>query len=1008
MGLFARQRQRRHPPTRESRSLMSTDRTYARGVDPTSNRELLATAHELDDLGFTLLPVGAKKVVALESHYLDNTPADLTEGALKQVREGAVSGLAFLRGPRSTRDRADGGCEFVGVLELEGRAVASEAFQGEWADAIEQLELGPVMGRLEAGWKETSPSGGVHWAFTVPVPDPDYVEHLKAGLPTLAARQKQPDGAVLCFAELLITNGYVVAAPSHGATHPTGKPWVREKGGPAAIPALTVRELSRLADLLVLVGDAKANPADPATSLDARTLIIRSRYDAAATDAATLELLVAAGWEVTNTHGDGELILHRGGHSEVKVGGTCRPPGSLYTFSESAAPLDAVKGFHTAFDVRVALTGTDAETLAEQLVFDGTVRPTISTLAPRDRRYIWVSNTDSDSLTRVVATEIADAKHPDDSGAPFVLSEVGEQGEPRGLLTVDRQGVIRRWRPSESKALALRVVQPVHGNEKDGITFEHDLPALIVEAAVEVAKTSARTSPVRYIGTAPVLLPSGETLSTPGYHAAKRALVVIPRRDRRTWDTYHVPERPTTADAQASLDYLLDELLGDFPFETPPDRIRAVLMLLTMASRDLYGTCPAFLVSAHDRGSGKGLLCSLMRRIASSHSTPESIGYARKEDNEIEKRMVSATLEGRRYLHVDELPREDRVTSRKISELITSDGDMTSRILGGNSSVSIARMVLTVCGNNAELADDGTRRFLSVNLAVPTGIASERTGWRHPDLTTWVRDNRATLLAAAHTVLSHGLQAPPASYPAYGSFERWSSVILQSLAYVTVDGVNAAELAFSDRQEKADQQDAEGLEWLPVMQGWVREFAGQWVSPSTAVEKLTGRGKVDELPVDLLPRAEQGPAGQARSWGRALTRRRGTAVRSDGLIYRIALQRSARGNAYRVSVEEERKVAPLSAPPTPAAKPKAGTARTQPWEDTFNPSLDALDALDALDHDPYEDWVTPLPAPVVPTPQTKAKNTTPPKAKTPAKAAKVTPIPVARPSIDSLTIIELA
>ncbi len=939
---------------------MSTDRTYARGVDPAANRELLAAAQELAGTGFTLLPVGAKKVVALQRHYLEGNPATLTEGALTQIREGAVTGLAFLRGARSIRPCATGGHEFVGVLELEGRAVASEAFQGEWANAIEQLSLDGVMARLNAGWKETSPSGGVHWSFTVPVPDVEYIGHIKDCLPTLAARQAAPDGEILCFAELLIADGYVIAAPSHGATHPTGNSWVREAGGPAEIPALTVGELSRLADLLVLVGDTKANPQNPASSLDARTLIVRSRYDAAATNEATVELLVESGWEVTDTRADGEIILYRAGHAQVKVGGGSRPPGSLYTFSASAAPLDAARGFYTAFDVRSALTGTDAETLAEKLVADGIVRPAVSTLAPRDRRWVWLANTDSDKLTWIIANQVAKAKHPDDPGTPFVLSEVGEQGEPRGLLTLDRQGGMRRWRPEDSKALALRVVQPVRGNDADGITYEHDLPKTIVEAAVEAARDSPATSPVRFIGTAPVLLPTGETVSEPGYHPTKRALVIIPRRDRQSWTAYRVPDHPTAGQAQAALDYLLDELLVDFPFETAPDKVRAVIMLLTMASRELYGPAPAFLVSAHDRGSGKGLLCSLMRRIASSYSTPESISYDRKNDEDIEKRMVTATLEGRRYLHVDELPREDRVTSRKISELITSDGDMTGRILGGNHSTTIARMTLTVCGNNAELADDGTRRFLAVNLAVRSGIASERGGWRHADLATWVRENRAPLLAAAHTILSHGLQAPKSSYPAYGSFERWSSVILQSLAYVTVDGVNAAELAFSDRREKADQQDAEGLEWLPFLQGWVREFGGQWVSPSTAAEKLTGRGKVDELPVDLLPRAEQGPAGQARSWGRALTRRRGTAVRSEGRIYRLALQRADRGNTYRVSVEEEAAVTPPPSSPADAAP------------------------------------TTPAPAP----PATKPKAA--------AKRAKVAPTPTARPSIDTLTVLELA
>jgi len=229
---------------------MSTDRTYTRGVDPAVNRELLSSARELAGLGFTLLPVGPRKVVAQPPGYLANPAAELTAGTLTRISEGRVSGMAFLRGARSTRERAGGGCEFVGVLELEGRAVADAGFLAEWADAIEELALGPVIARLEAGWKETSPSGGVHWAFTVPVPDADYVEDLARSLPTLAARRTGTDGCVLCLAELLITDGYVIAAPSHGATHPTGNPWVRDAGGPADLPALAVGELSRLADLL--------------------------------------------------------------------------------------------------------------------------------------------------------------------------------------------------------------------------------------------------------------------------------------------------------------------------------------------------------------------------------------------------------------------------------------------------------------------------------------------------------------------------------------------------------------------------------------------------------------------------------------------------------------------------------------------------------------------------------------------------------------------------------------
>lgn len=134
------------------------------------------------------------------------------------------------------------------LFELEGRAVQEGVFArlaAELAD-IGQAEL---LNRITAGYLEQSPSTGLHFLYRV--------ETGVDGNTKLAQRPARDDELNPQEQELLATKGkratrplietrgeagFVVVAPSHGPTHPTGLPWLQLSGGAGTIATITAAE----------------------------------------------------------------------------------------------------------------------------------------------------------------------------------------------------------------------------------------------------------------------------------------------------------------------------------------------------------------------------------------------------------------------------------------------------------------------------------------------------------------------------------------------------------------------------------------------------------------------------------------------------------------------------------------------------------------------------------------------------------------------------------------------
>jgi putative DNA primase/helicase len=152
------------------------------------------------------------------------------------------------------------------MLELEGRAVTEGAL-ADLQHLIEQSGLADLWLRITRdGYTERTPSGGLHFLYRVdgtPVPGNTKLANRPA---TDAELEAKPKETVKGLAETRGEGGYVVVAPSHGPTHPSGKPWELVHGGPGQVATITADEreqlhrLFRCLDKIPVVEPAPARP----------------------------------------------------------------------------------------------------------------------------------------------------------------------------------------------------------------------------------------------------------------------------------------------------------------------------------------------------------------------------------------------------------------------------------------------------------------------------------------------------------------------------------------------------------------------------------------------------------------------------------------------------------------------------------------------------------------------------------------------------------------------------
>ena len=204
----------------------------------------------------------------------------------------------------------------------------------------------------------------------------------------------------------------------------------------------------------------------------------------------------------------------------------------------------------------------------------------------------------------------------------------------------------------------------------------------------------------------PLLRPDGTILDQPGFDAATQLLYCPPPG----FVLPPIPAAPSQAEARQALDWLITELLSDFPFvldahglpAESASRTSALGLLFTFLLRAMIpGPVPLAVVEAPRQGTGKGLLVSALTLLATGQETAVRTAPVREE--EWAKVLTATLLAGTPICLIDNVL---TLNSATFAALLTASS-WEDRLLGASRMVRLPHRTVWICtGNNIDLGGD--------------------------------------------------------------------------------------------------------------------------------------------------------------------------------------------------------------------------------------------------------------------------------------------------------------
>ncbi len=324
----------------------------------------------------------------------------------------------------------------------------------------------------------------------------------------------------------------------------------------------------------------------------------------------------------------------------------------------------------------------------------------------------------------------------------------------------------------------------------------------------------------------PVLRADGTVVQEAGYDAAT-GIIFYPNCEYPP-----IPERPTRDHAVSARDQLL-EVVADFPFAGNSHKAGWVTGVLSPLARYAYsGPTPLFLLDANVRGCGKSLSIDATSLITTGQDIARMT--LPRDDDELRKRITALAAEGNPLILLDNIG--TKFGSPSLDAMLTAT-KWSDRILGQTSMTTLPLYsVWYATGNNIILAADTSRRVVHVRLESPEESPEERTGFRHANLLSWVRQERPRLTMAAVTILAAYCHAgrPSMKLTPWGSFEGWSDLVRQAVVWCGLPDPGA------NRQNLANQSDREAVALRQLIDGWAEiDQADVGVTVTDVISTLT-------------------------------------------------------------------------------------------------------------------------------------------------------------------------
>lgn len=380
--------------------------------------ELLDAGLAFHDAGCAVLPTRAdgSKAPGVPTWRMYQKDRPTRSQVERWLTSGAYHGFGVITGAVSGH---------LEMLELEGRAVQA-GLGDQLADLVTDAGLGDLWKRITDGYQETTPSGGVHLLYRV-------TDGEAKGNTKLA---RDSDGQVLI--ETRGEGGYVVVAPSNGATHPSGKPWALKTGGPDSIAAITGDERDALHAVCTALDRTPEPAPEPHHELRARRdgdrLTPGDDYNARAR---WTEILEPHGWARVSQRGHTTYWRRPGKQVGISATTGRNDGDNLYVFSTSTE-FDQEKPYSKFAAYTLLEHGSDFRAAARALAQRGYGEPLPQPQA-RDQPGVRPTTPDSGLNPAEGRTEprwvdelapVDDTDAPDDPPEPAAAATAARQTEP--------------------------------------------------------------------------------------------------------------------------------------------------------------------------------------------------------------------------------------------------------------------------------------------------------------------------------------------------------------------------------------------------------------------------------------------------------------------------------------------------------------------------------------------------------------------------------------------------
>ena len=348
----------------------------------------------------------------------------------------------------------------------------------------------------------------------------------------------------------------------------------------------------------------------------------------------------------------------------------------------------------------------------------------------------------------------------------------------------------------------------------------------------------------------PSLRPDGSVLQLHGYDARTRLFYWADEDDYPP-----IPDYPTVDDARAAL-AVLTEAVVDFPFASPVDQAVALSALLTPLLRPTFeGNSPMYLFDSPTPGSGKSLLADMVALLATGQPAAREV---EADDEEMRKRITAHLLSDQPVCLLDNISRPlgNAALDAALTAPVWRDRD-----LGYTRTLTLPnRMLFIATGNNIQIRGDLARRVLRCRLVPDVERPEQRSGFKHPHLIQWVRENRGPLVMAAITLARAYVVAdrPDQNLSPFGSFQRWSDLVRSALVWAgTADPLESQDAIRSEADE-------ERVLFGVMLQAWHSLVGSKPVRLAELLEKLKPHIRLSHLkdgPEATLREAMEAVAG---------------------------------------------------------------------------------------------------------------------------------------------------